>query len=103
MWAQCPFFCDIDPKTFNIDADQIEGLITDRTKAIIPVHLYGQMADMDKIMNVAKKHNLVVIEDAAQALGATYKSEPACSFGDLACLSFYPTKTWVLSVKRAWF
>lgn len=87
-----PVFCDIDPKTFNIDADQIEGLITDRTKAIIPVHLYGQMADMDKIMNVAKKHNLVVIEDAAQALGATYKSEPACSFGDLACLSFYPTK-----------
>src|SRR5699024_2484009 len=67
-----PVFIDIDPVTFNMDPTKLEAAITDRTKAIIPVHLYGQMADMNPIMDIAKKHNLVVIEDAAQAIGATY-------------------------------
>src|SRR5699024_4448397 len=67
-----PVFIDIDPVTFNMNPTKLEAAITDRTKAIIPVHLYGQMADMNPIMDIAKKHNLVVIEDAAQAIGATY-------------------------------
>lgn len=87
-----PVFCDIDPKTFNIDSSEIEKKLTEKTKAILPVHLYGQVAKMDQILDLAKRYNLVVIEDAAQALGATFRGEPACSFGNLACLSFYPTK-----------
>ncbi len=87
-----PVFVDIDPETFNIDPARIEKAITPKTRAIIPVHLFGQCADMDPIMEIAKRHKLIVIEDAAQAIGAKYKGRPACSLGDIGCLSFYPTK-----------
>lgn len=87
-----PVFVDIDPQTYNIDVDQIEAAITPRTKAIMPVHLYGQLAEMDRIMAIAKKHNLLVIEDAAQAHGATYKGKKAGQWGDAAIFSFYPGK-----------
>jgi dTDP-4-amino-4,6-dideoxygalactose transaminase len=87
-----PVYVDIDPKTFNIDPGQIERAITSKTKAIIPVHLYGQSADMDPIMGIAKKHSLRVIEDAAQAMGASYKGKKVCSFGDIGCISFFPSK-----------
>ena len=87
-----PVFVDIDPKTYNIDVTQIENKITEKTKAIIPVHLYGQAADMDSISSIAKKHNLYIIEDAAQAIGAEYKNQKVCSLGDIACLSFFPSK-----------
>jgi dTDP-4-amino-4,6-dideoxygalactose transaminase/UDP-3-O-[3-hydroxymyristoyl] glucosamine N-acyltransferase len=87
-----PVFCDIDPETFNIDPTQIEGRITARTKAILPVHLYGQSADMDPIDSIAAKHGLTVIEDAAQAIGARYHNRPAGSLGHMACISFFPTK-----------
>ncbi len=85
-------FVDIDPGTYNIDPALVEAKITSRTKAIIPVHLYGQMADMDPIGEIAARHGLVVIEDAAQAIGAEYKGHRAGSLGDYGCLSFYPTK-----------
>jgi dTDP-4-amino-4,6-dideoxygalactose transaminase len=87
-----PVFVDILPDTFNIDPAKIEAAITPRTKAIVPVHLYGQMADMDEILAVARKHGLPAIEDAAQAIGATYKGRKAGSMGTMGCLSFYPTK-----------
>ncbi|GIV88488.1 MAG: glutamine--scyllo-inositol aminotransferase [Chloroflexus sp.] len=87
-----PVFVDIDPVTFTIDPAQIEAAITPRTKAIIPVHLYGQPAEMDAIMAIARKHGLVVIEDAAQAHGAEYKGRRVGSIGDLGCFSFYPGK-----------
>lgn len=87
-----PVFVDIDPDTFNIDAKQIESKITPRTKAIMPVHLYGQPADMDVIMDVAKRHNLYVIEDCCQAVGAEYKGKKVGSFGDIGAYSFFPTK-----------
>jgi dTDP-4-amino-4,6-dideoxygalactose transaminase len=87
-----PVFVDIDPKTFNIDPSKIEKAITKKTKAIIPVHLFGQMADMDKIMKVAKKHKLFVIEDAAQAIGSEYKNKKAGTIGHLGCFSFFPSK-----------
>lgn len=87
-----PVYVDIDPNTFNIDASRIEKAITSRTKAIIPVHLYGQASDMDPVMEVARKHNLKVIEDAAQAFGASYKGRKVCSFGDVSCISFFPSK-----------
>lgn len=87
-----PVFADIDPKTFNLDASSVEEKITDKTKAILPVHLYGQPADMDSICEVAQKHDLKVIEDAAQAHGAVYKGKKIGSIGDLGCFSFYPTK-----------
>lgn len=87
-----PVFVDINPDTFNIDPDKIEAAITPNTKAIIPVHLYGQPCEMDKIMDIAKRHNLRVIEDCCQAIGATYKGQMVGSFGDFGCLSFYPTK-----------
>lgn len=86
-----PVFCDINEKTFNIDADKIEKLITKKTKAIMPVHLYGQSADMTKIMQIAKKHKLAVIEDACQAHGSEWKNKKVGSFGTGA-FSFYPTK-----------
>ena len=85
-------FVDIDPKTYTIDISKIEETINERTKAIIPVHLYGQSANMDPIMRLAKKYNLRVIEDAAQAHGAEYKGEKVGSIGDVACFSFYPGK-----------
>lgn len=85
-------FVDIDPQTFTMDVKAIEGAITERTKAIIPVHLYGQSADMDPILEIAKRHNLVVIEDACQAHGAEYKGKRVGSLGDMGCFSFYPGK-----------
>jgi dTDP-4-amino-4,6-dideoxygalactose transaminase len=87
-----PVFVDIDPGTYNIDPTQIEAKITSRTRAIIPVHLYGQMADMHGILEVAGEHGLVVIEDAAQAIGAEYKGYRAGSLGDYGCFSFFPSK-----------
>ena len=87
-----PVFVDIDPDTFNIDVNEIEAKITPRTKAIIPVHLYGQPCDMDVITDIAKRHNLFVIEDACQAIGAEYKGKKVGTFGDIGCFSFYPTK-----------
>ncbi|MBW8001945.1 MAG: DegT/DnrJ/EryC1/StrS family aminotransferase [Planctomycetes bacterium] len=85
-------FVDIDEVTYNIDPALIESAITERTKAIIPVHLYGQPADMDPIMEIAKKHGLFVIEDACQAHGARYKGRRAGTIGDIGCFSFYPGK-----------
>ncbi len=87
-----PVFVDIDPRTYNIDPEQIDRAISPRTKAIIPVHLFGQMCDMDPIMEIAKRHQLYVIEDAAQAISSTYKGRKAGSIGTVGCLSFYPTK-----------
>lgn len=87
-----PVFVDIDPRTFTIDVEAIEGAITERTKAILPVHLYGQPADMDPILDIAKRHGLIVIEDAAQAHGAEYKGKRVGSLGDMGCFSFYPGK-----------
>lgn len=87
-----PVYVDIDPGTFNMDVRQIEAAITERTRAILPVHLYGQTADMDPILEIARRHKLVVIEDAAQAHGAEYHGRRAGSIGDLGCFSFYPTK-----------
>ena len=85
-------YVDIDPKTFTIDVNQIEGAITPRTKAIVPVHLYGQPADMDPIIEIANRHGLKVIEDGCQAHGAAYKGRPVGALGDLGCFSFYPGK-----------
>jgi dTDP-4-amino-4,6-dideoxygalactose transaminase len=85
-------FVDIDPRSFTMDPTKIEAAITPRTKVIMPVHLYGQCADMDPILAIAKKHKLIVIEDAAQAHGAEYKGKKAGSMGDLGCFSFYPGK-----------
>ena len=87
-----PIFADIDPATFNISAARIEQRITSRTRAIIVVHLFGLAADMDAVRAVAAKHRLPIVEDNAQAIGATYKGRPTGSLGDIACLSFYPTK-----------
>ena len=85
-------FVDIDVSTYNLDIQQIEDKITDKTKAILPVHLYGQMADMDPILTIAKKYELKVIEDMAQSLGAEYKGRKAGSLGDAGCISFFPSK-----------
>jgi dTDP-4-amino-4,6-dideoxygalactose transaminase len=83
---------DLDPLTFNIDPAKIEAAITDRTRAVIPVHLYGQIADMDAIMEIANRHKLYVIEDAAQAIGAEYQGRRAGSIGHFGTFSFYPSK-----------
>jgi dTDP-4-amino-4,6-dideoxygalactose transaminase len=93
--TQCgatPVFADIDPKTYNLDPKKIEPKITKKTKAVIPVHLYGQPADMAPILELSKKYSLKVIEDCAQALGAEYKGKKVGSLGDAACLSFFPSK-----------
>ena len=87
-----PVFVDIDPDTLNMDVSQLESTITARTRAILPVHLAGQMADMGAIMAIAKRHNLYVIEDACQALGAEYHGQRAGSIGHLGCFSFFPSK-----------
>ncbi|PIP14535.1 MAG: transcriptional regulator [bacterium (Candidatus Stahlbacteria) CG23_combo_of_CG06-09_8_20_14_all_34_7] len=87
-----PVFVDIDERTFNIDVEKIEEAITKRTKAILPVHLYGNPSKMDKIMSIAKKHNLIVIEDCAQAIGSEYKGKKVGTFGKAGILSFFPTK-----------
>lgn len=87
-----PVFVDIDPRTYNIDPALIEGAVTERTRAIMPVHLFGQMADMAPIMEIARRHDLYVIEDAAQAIGAEYKGRRAGSIGHLGCFSFFPSK-----------
>ncbi len=92
MLGAKPVFVDIDPKTFNINPDLIEEAITEKTKAIIPVHLYGQAAEMDKIMEIAKKHNVYVIEDTAQGIGATYRGKKLGTIGDIGTFSFFPTK-----------
>jgi dTDP-4-amino-4,6-dideoxygalactose transaminase len=87
-----PVFVDIDPLTYNMDPESLEQSITSRTRAIIPVHLFGQCAAMDKICEIASRHELVVIEDAAQAIGAAWDDRPAGAWGQMGCLSFYPTK-----------
>ena len=87
-----PVFADIDPETYTIDVEQIEARITPQTRAIIPVHLYGQPADMDPILEIAEKYGLYIIEDAAQAHGARYKGRRVGSLGHAACFSFYPSK-----------
>ena len=87
-----PVFVDIEPDSYNIDPTRIEAAITPKTKAIVPVHLYGQTADMGPISDIAGKHRLFVLEDAAQAIGATYNGQRAGSLGDVAALSFYPSK-----------
>ena len=87
-----PVFVDIDPQTFNLDANAVEAAITERTKAIVPVHLYGQACEMDAILKIARAHNLVVVEDCAQAIGARYKGQRLGSLGDAGCLSFFPSK-----------
>lgn len=85
-------FVDIDPATFNMDPSKVEAAVTPRTRAIVPVHLYGQPADMDPILEIGRRHGLVVVEDAAQAHGASYRGRPVGSLGELACFSFYPGK-----------
>ena len=92
-----PVFADIDLKTYTMDPDSIEDLITENTKAILPVQLYGQSADMDRINEIAEKYGLIVIEDAAQAHGATFKGQKVGSMGDMSCFSFYPTKNMTTS------
>jgi hypothetical protein len=87
-----PVFVDVDPDTFNIDPALIEKAVTKRTKALIPVHLFGQPCDMDPILAVAKRHGLKVIEDCAQAFGARYKGKIVGTLGDAACFSFFPSK-----------
>ncbi len=87
-----PVFVDIRPDTFNMDAEKLESAITARTKVIIPVHLFGQCAEIDRICQIAAEHDLIVVEDAAQAIGAAYHSRPAGSWGSIGCFSFYPTK-----------
>ncbi|MGD9568070.1 MAG: DegT/DnrJ/EryC1/StrS family aminotransferase [Sedimentibacter sp.] len=87
-----PVFVDVRLDTFNLDPRKIEAKITTKTKAILPVHIFGQAADMDEIINIAKKHNLKVIEDACQAVGGEYKGKKVGTIGDAACFSFFPTK-----------
>ena len=87
-----PVFVDIDARTFNLDVNRIEAKITRRTKAILPVHLFGLCCEMDRIQKIAKKHSLFVVEDAAQALGSAYRGKKAGAMGDAGCFSFYPTK-----------
>jgi dTDP-4-amino-4,6-dideoxygalactose transaminase len=87
-----PVYVDIDPSTFNMDPEKLEAAVTARTRAVIPVHLYGQPADMDPIVDIARKHGLIVVEDAAQAHGAEYSGRRVGSLGDMACFSFYPGK-----------
>jgi UDP-N-acetyl-3-dehydro-alpha-D-glucosamine 3-aminotranferase len=92
MLGARPVFVDVDPETYNLDPAQVARAVTPRTRAIVAVHLYGQPAAMDAITEIARTRRLAVVEDAAQAVGATYAGRPAGAWGDAACLSFYPTK-----------
>ena len=92
LMGAVPIFADIDPDTYNLDPTKIEALITPKTKAIVPVHLFGQSADMDPIMEIAEKHSIPIIEDCAQAIGATYKGQKVGYMGALGTLSFFPSK-----------
>ena len=87
-----PVFVDIDPRTFNLDPAAVEAAVTGKTRAICAVHLFGQCAEMEALNAIARRYDLAVVEDAAQALGATYRGRPACNLGDVAGISFYPTK-----------
>ncbi len=87
-----PVFVDIDPASFTMDARQVEAAITPKTRALLPVHLYGQPADLDPLLDIARRHNLLLIEDSAQAHNALYKGRPVGSLGDIGCFSFYPGK-----------
>jgi dTDP-4-amino-4,6-dideoxygalactose transaminase len=87
-----PVFVDIDPTTYNLDINLLEAAVTERTKAIVPVHLYGHSVEMDGVMAVARKHGLAVVEDCAQAIGARYRGRRVGSFGNAGCLSFFPSK-----------
>jgi dTDP-4-amino-4,6-dideoxygalactose transaminase len=87
-----PVFVDIDPETFNLDPKQVEASITRATRAIIPVHLFGQCAEMDTLCDIARRYDLHIVEDAAQSIGAAYRGRPAGSWGHVGCFSFYPTK-----------
>jgi dTDP-4-amino-4,6-dideoxygalactose transaminase len=87
-----PVYVDIDPRTFNLDVTQIEAKITPRTKAIIPVHLFGQSCDITALMQIAMRHGIPVIEDAAQAVGASWQGEKVCTFGEMSAISYYPSK-----------
>ena len=87
-------FVDIKPETMNIDENLIEAAITEKTRAIVPVHYAGVSCEMDKIMEIAKRHNLVVIEDAAQGIMSTYKGKPLGTIGDFGCFSFHETKNY---------
>ena len=90
-----PVFVDVEPDTCNIDASRIEAKITSKSKAIMPVSLYGQAADMDEINEIAAKHNLAVIEDAAQSFGAEYRQK-SCNLSTIGCTSFFPKAFWVV-------
>ncbi len=87
-----PVFVDIDPETFNMNVDRLEAAITEKTKAIMPVHIFGQPMDMTRLMDIATRHNLAVIEDCAQSVGAQWQSQKVGSIGHIGCFSFYPTK-----------
>jgi dTDP-4-amino-4,6-dideoxygalactose transaminase len=87
-----PVFVDVDPETYTVDPEKVRAALTPKTKAILPVHLYGQMADMDPLMEIAREHGLTVVEDAAQAHGARYKDRPCGTISKAGCFSFYPTK-----------
>src|SRR5271166_5981817 len=87
-----PVFVDIDPATYNVDVSQIAGKITKNTRVVMPIHLFGQIADMDPVTRLAQEHGLIVIEDAAQAIGAEYKGRRAGSIGHYGCFSFFPSK-----------
>lgn len=87
-----PVFVDVRQEDYNIDPDKIEAAISEKTKAVLPVHIFGAPCDMDRIMDIARKHNLMVVEDDAQAIGSEYKGKKAGTIGDIGCFSFYPTK-----------
>ena len=97
-----PVFVDIDPATFNIDPERIDRAITKRTKAIIPVHLFGQCTDMAPILETASRHGIPVIEDAAQSMGAEYRGKKAGAIGDVGIFSFSQAKIWVGSATAGW-
>ncbi|MEK3883093.1 DegT/DnrJ/EryC1/StrS family aminotransferase [Paenibacillus sp. PL2-23] len=87
-----PVYADIDTATFNLNPDDVEAKVTPRTKALLPVHIFGQPADMDALQSIAERHNLLIIEDACQAIGAAFKGRPVGAIGDIGCISFFPTK-----------